>query len=94
MEEALPGWEGHAPRSDEEAIGNGPDLAWRAAAWAWWGWVREDADPSGATMTGLMNRSEDDSLDQAKAGLQVKDGYFLKLNRARIEGVLDEDETM
>jgi hypothetical protein len=50
-----------------------------------WGWVREDADPLGATMTGLMNRSEDDSLDQAKAGLQRKDGYFFKLNRARVE---------
>jgi hypothetical protein len=31
-----------------------------------WGWVREDADATGATMTGLMNRSEDDSLDQAR----------------------------
>ena len=30
-----------------------------------WGWVREDADASGATMFGVMNRSEDDSLDQA-----------------------------
>ena len=26
-----------------------------------WGWVREDADASGATMIGVMNRSEDDS---------------------------------
>ncbi len=34
-----------------------------------WGFVREDEDRSGATMIGVMNRSEDDSLDQAKAGL-------------------------
>jgi hypothetical protein len=51
-----------------------------------WGWVREDADATGATMMGLMNRSEDDSLDQAKAGLQSKGRYLFKLNRARVEG--------
>jgi hypothetical protein len=51
-----------------------------------WGWVREDADPSGATMLGIMNRSEDDSLDQAKASLgRGEDGYFFKLIRARVE---------
>jgi len=32
-----------------------------------------------------MNRSEDDSLDQAKAGLQNKGSYLFKLNRARVE---------
>jgi hypothetical protein len=51
-----------------------------------WGWVREDVGPSGATMVGIMNRSEDDSLDQAKAGLQSKGTYLFKLNRARVEG--------
>jgi hypothetical protein len=51
-----------------------------------WGWTREDADPSGATMLGVMNRSEDDSLDQAKSSLgRGKDGYFFKMNRARVE---------
>ncbi len=51
-----------------------------------WGWTREDADPSGATVLGVMNRSEDDSLDQAKASLGPgKDGYFFKMNRARVE---------
>jgi hypothetical protein len=50
-----------------------------------WGWAREDADATGATMLGLMNRSEDDSLDQAKAGLQSKGSYLFKLNRARVE---------
>jgi hypothetical protein len=52
-----------------------------------WGWAREDADATGATMYGVMNRSEDDSLDQAKATLgRGKDGYFFKLIRARVEG--------
>jgi hypothetical protein len=51
-----------------------------------WGWAREDADPSGATMFGVMNRSEDDSLDQAKSGLgRGKNGYLFKMNRARVE---------
>jgi hypothetical protein len=50
-----------------------------------WGWVREDADGPRATMTGLMNRSEDDSLDQAKAGLQSRGSFLFKLNRARVE---------
>ena len=50
-----------------------------------WGWVREDADGPRATMTGLMNRSEDDSLDQAKAGLRAEGRYLFKLNRARVE---------
>ena len=50
-----------------------------------WGWVREDADAAGATMTGLMNRSEDDSLDQARVGLQARGRYLFKLNRARVE---------
>jgi hypothetical protein len=52
-----------------------------------WGWVREDASPSDASTVGVMNRSEDDSLDQAKAGLKGgRDGYLFKLNRARVEG--------
>ena len=51
-----------------------------------WGWAREDFDPAGATMFGLMNRSEDDSLDQAKSTLgRGQDGYLFKLNRARVE---------
>jgi hypothetical protein len=53
-----------------------------------WGWVREDAGPEGGTMVGVMNRSEDDSLDQAKAGMarDAKAGRFLfKVIRARVE---------
>jgi hypothetical protein len=51
-----------------------------------WGWAREDADPSGATMFGVMNRSEDGNLNQAKSSLgRGKDGYLFKMNRARVE---------
>ena len=51
-----------------------------------WGFAREDADASGATMLGVMNRSEDDSLDQAKGSLGPgQAGYLFKLNRARVE---------
>lgn len=53
-----------------------------------WGFVREDADPSGGTVFGLMNRSEDDSLDQARRRMarEGADGRFLfKMTRARVE---------
>jgi hypothetical protein len=51
-----------------------------------WGFVREDADRSGGTMLGVMNRSEDASLDQAKGSLgRGKDGFLFKVNRARVE---------
>jgi hypothetical protein len=52
-----------------------------------WGWAREDADATGATTYGVMNRSEDDDLEQAKRGLgRDEKGYLFKLNRARVEG--------
>jgi hypothetical protein len=51
-----------------------------------WGFAREDAEPAGATTIGVMNRSEDDDLEQAKASLgRGKDGYLFKINRARVE---------
>jgi hypothetical protein len=50
-----------------------------------WGWAREDLDDSSATVFALMNRSEDDSLGQAKAGLQTRGTYLFKLNRALVE---------
>jgi hypothetical protein len=75
--------DGGARRGYELLLGSDPARAPRRINR--WGWVREDADASGATMMGLMNRSEDDTLDQAKAGLQGKGGYFFKLNRAHFE---------
>lgn len=44
-----------------------------------WGFVREDAGPTGAIMLGVMNRSEDDNLTtaQAKMAQEAKEGRFL-----------------
>jgi hypothetical protein len=76
--------DGEERRGYELLLGSDPGRAPRRINR--WGWAREDADPAGATMFGLMNRSEDDSLDQAKASLgRGKDGYFFKMNRARVE---------
>jgi hypothetical protein len=75
--------DGSARRGYELLLGSDPARAPRRINR--WGWVREDEDASGARMTGLMNRSEDDSLDQAKAGLQSRGSYLFKLNRARVE---------
>jgi hypothetical protein len=52
-----------------------------------WGWTREDASASGATMLGVMNRSEERSLKEARDDLEQagKGGYLFKLIRARIE---------
>jgi hypothetical protein len=76
--------DGDGRRGYELLLGSDPGRAPRKINR--WGWTREDADRSGATMLGVMNRSEDDNLDQAKASLgRGKDGYLFKLNRARVE---------
>lgn len=52
-----------------------------------WGFVREDAGPTGAIMLGVMNRSEDDNITtaQAKAAQEAKEGRFLfKMIRASL----------
>jgi hypothetical protein len=78
--------DGEGRRGYELLLGSDPARAPRRVNR--WGWVREDADPSGATMFGVMNRSEDDNLAQAKARLQRDGGggYLFKMIRARIEG--------
>jgi hypothetical protein len=76
--------DGDGRRGYELLLGSDPGRAPRKINR--WGWTREDADASGATMAGVMNRSEDDNLDQAKASLgRGRDGYLFKLNRARVE---------
>jgi hypothetical protein len=52
-----------------------------------WGFVREDAGPTGAIMLGVMNRSEDDNITtaQAKMAQEAKEGRFLfKMIRASL----------
>lgn len=54
-----------------------------------WGFVREDAGPTGAIMLGVMNRSEDDNLTsaQAKMAQEAKEGRFLfKMITASLNG--------
>ncbi len=77
--------DGDGRKGYELLLGSDPDRAPRRINR--WGFVREDADRSGATMLGVMNRSEDASLDQAKGSLgRGKDGFLFKINRARVEG--------
>ncbi len=76
--------DGEGRRGYELLLGSDPARAPRRINR--WGFAREDADPSGATMLGVMNRSEDESLDQAKGSLgRGTDGYLFKLNRAGVE---------
>lgn len=76
--------DGHGRRGYELLLGSDPARAPRRINR--WGFAREDAGPAGASMLGVMNRSEDDNLDQAKAGLgRGQDGYLFKINRARVE---------
>lgn len=43
-----------------------------------WGWEREDLGPGGATLFGLLRKTSDDSLDEAKQGLRTEgDGGFV-----------------
>lgn len=51
-----------------------------------WGWEREDLGPEGALLFGLMRKTDDDSLDEAKAGLRTegKGGFVYKAIRSRV----------
>jgi hypothetical protein len=75
--------DGEGRRGYELLIGSDPARAPRRINR--WGFAREDADPAEATVLGVMNRSEDDNLDQAKNSLgRGKDGYLFKVNRATV----------
>jgi hypothetical protein len=51
-----------------------------------WGWVREDAHPGGATMVGLMRKTEAESLDEARTTLagEGKGGFVFKAISTRV----------
>jgi hypothetical protein len=53
-----------------------------------WGWEREDVGPEGATLFGLMRKTDEDSLDEAKAGLgrEGTGGFVYKAIRSRVAG--------
>jgi hypothetical protein len=50
-----------------------------------WGWEREDAGPEGALLQGLMRKSDEDSLAEARQTLssEGKGGYQFKAIRSR-----------
>jgi hypothetical protein len=53
-----------------------------------WGWEREDLGPEGATLFGLMRKTDEDSLDEAKEGLRTEGsaGFVYKAIRSRVAG--------
>jgi len=52
-----------------------------------WGWVREDEDAGGASMVGLIRKTDEKTLDESRANLNVegKGGYLFKAIQARVE---------
>lgn len=51
-----------------------------------WGWEREELGPEGATLFGLMRKTDEDSLDEAKTelGREGDAGYVYKAIRSRV----------
>ena len=51
-----------------------------------WGWEREDAGPDGATLFGLMRKTDEESLDEAKEDLRNEGsgGFVYKAIRSRV----------
>jgi hypothetical protein len=51
-----------------------------------WGWEREDLGPEGATLFGLMRKTDENSLDEAKAelGREGRGGYVYKVIRSSV----------
>jgi hypothetical protein len=51
-----------------------------------WGWEREDLGPDGATLVGLMRKTDEDSLDEAKTGISRdgSGGYVYKAIRSHV----------
>lgn len=52
-----------------------------------WGWVREDSHAGGTTMIGLMRKTEEESLAEARhqVAIEGQGGYAFKVIRARVE---------
>ena len=51
-----------------------------------WGWEREDAGPDGATLFGLMRKTDEESLDEAKEDLRTEGsgGFVYKAIRSHV----------
>jgi hypothetical protein len=75
---------GDGRRGYELLIGSDPRRAPRKINR--WGWEREDLGPGGATLFGLMRKTDEESLDEAKEGLRTEGagGFVYKAIRSRV----------
>src|SRR5262245_7633541 len=51
-----------------------------------WGWVREDAGPTGATQVGLMRKTDEESIEQARAQVGFEGEYIFKVIHTEVSG--------
>ena len=75
--------EGGGQRGYELLIGSDPNRAPRGINR--WGYEREDLGPDGARLFGLMRKTDEDSLDEAKDGLRAegREGFVYKAIESR-----------
>ncbi len=86
---------GDGRRGYELLIGSDPRRAPRKINR--WGWEREDLGPDGATLFGLMRKTDEESLDEAKEGLQTEGsgGFVYKAIRSRLaNGKMHAENTL
>jgi hypothetical protein len=84
------GWRGY-----ELLIGSDPRRAPRKINR--WGWEREDLGPDGASLFGLMRKTDEESLDEAKETLsrEGQGGYLYKVIRSRVaQGSVHSENTV
>jgi hypothetical protein len=75
---------GAGRRGYEFLLGSDPDRAPRRINR--WGFVREETGPSGATQMGLMRRSEEDTVEKARARVGYESEYVFKAIRTEVAG--------
>jgi hypothetical protein len=51
-----------------------------------WGWEREDSGPEGSTLVGLMRKTDEDSVEEARSelGREGREGFLFKAIRAEV----------
>ena len=76
----------HGRRGYELLIGSDPRRAPRKINR--WGWEREDLGPDAASLFGLMRKTDEDSLDEAKADLVAEGsgGFVYKSIQSQVRG--------
>jgi hypothetical protein len=78
--------DGEGRRGYELLIGSDPRRAPRRINR--WGWEREDAGPEGARLQGLLRKSDEESLDEARTAIahDGRGGFLYKAIRSEIAG--------